>query len=328
MKKMILFTITMLCLSGCTTSNQEIVSETNNQQLEDEIIKDFNEVLGIGINSNNFPDKEFTKYIKNNIDVDNNNYLSNEEIEITKSIIISDNSNIKNLDGLNYFTKLNNLVIENVPLTNIDIVGLCELQTLQLNHIPIHFLDISNNQKLERIDISDTNIEYIDLNSSNEIFEVNISDLNNNMTLDITNCKYLKDNMYYLFDNVRGHMLDNQTIYDGFINISKINDNYINIINDNKILIHYFYFTKQISSNGYASGYDKYTYGQGKYNTENKLFSTYDEAYDYGFNGNKWFNILQHYYINGEACEMYECVSILEPCKYSYEVIVYDEQPF
>jgi len=73
----------------------------------------------IAINSSNFPDKAFRKYIKSNFDDNNDGKL--DHYKTTKTINIPKKYKVKNLKGIEYFTNLKSLTVNNGKLKTVNL---------------------------------------------------------------------------------------------------------------------------------------------------------------------------------------------------------------
>lgn len=324
MKKIALFLIMLFLVSSCT-NNTNSITEINDDNAIDQttstqenIIKDYDEELGVGINQNNFPDEEFIKYIKKNIDIDDNNYLSEDEIEKTTIISIENNDRIKNLNGLQFFSNLSELkCFYCLNLQDVDLTKLNKLEKLSISVTKIDNIDLSNNKNLADVDLSGDFTKKIVPYSNATPFNIHIfPSYEENCSIDVSNCPFLRDLIkkgyenYYDGTNIIGIDFTSEVLSDGY---------YYEIILDNQIVKHNCMKNNE---------YHRYTYGNGINKVVNTSFNTYDEAFDYGFNGNKWFEIVTHPYKDGTECTLKDCWTNPESCTYRYEVIVYDEQPF
>lgn len=319
----VFFIFLLILLVGCNTStnidNNQI--DFDQDSTDNDIIKDYDDALGVGINTNNFPDPEFINYIIENIDTNKDNYLSNDEINNTKSIKIEDNNNIEDLDGIQTFTNLEELVCYDCEkLSRINTMKLEKLKTLKLCYIPLSTIDLSRNLQLEDVGFLDTFVESIVLYSKADIINMFIRQPSVNSTIDITNCPYYTNNI----KNIMCARNQNDLVID----LELFTDKFVNVVNNNTIIKHVDLSVDV--SNVEDAGKKIYILGQGINSIKNSLFSTYDEAYNYGFDGNNWFQIYEHKYkddLSGDAL-LEACWMKPSSCTYSYEVIVYDEQPF
>jgi hypothetical protein len=88
---------------------------------------------------------------------------------------------IKNLDGIEYFTKLQSLYVSGNPqLTSIDISKNTELRSLVVNS-PLTSIDVSNNTKLLSLGITNTSIKSLDVSKNTQLTTLNVP--NNPLTL-------------------------------------------------------------------------------------------------------------------------------------------------
>ena len=75
---------------------------------------------GIAVDKNNFPDKNFRKYVSENCDTDGSGYLSDSEIRAVTKMDVS-RSSISDMKGIEYFTELERLFCDHNDLTSIDV---------------------------------------------------------------------------------------------------------------------------------------------------------------------------------------------------------------
>ncbi len=117
------------------------------------------------------------------------NFVLTSNINSLLEIFIM-NSNISDLTGIEDFTALEHLQIDNNNITNLDISQLSKLRTLVANNNNISNLDISKNLLLENIFLDNNFLN--DLDISKNLLLANISFINNNISsLDFTNHKDL-----------------------------------------------------------------------------------------------------------------------------------------
>ena len=113
----------------------------------------------IEINEDNFPDAAFRAYITK-FDTDKNNSLSQKEIESVTEIDVSSDTygvaqKISSLQGIKYFTNLEELSCSNHDLSELDVSALKKLKRLYCSNNPkICSLDVSQNTKLETLSCS------------------------------------------------------------------------------------------------------------------------------------------------------------------------------
>ena len=106
-------------------------------------VKPVNADSGVAINSNNFPDEKFRKYVAEECDENRNNYLSDEEINGVTAINVWDYS-ISSLKGIEYFTALEELDCSDNQITSLDVSKNTALTTLYCTHNKLTNLNVSN----------------------------------------------------------------------------------------------------------------------------------------------------------------------------------------
>ena len=164
------------------------------------------EVAGIPINEDNFPDAIFRSYVAENFD-DGDGYLSDEEIRAVTYISVN-NMGISSLDGVEFFTGImslscdgNNITSLNLDnprlsffncnnnnMTSLNVENLPRLQVLSCIDNQLTTLDISHNTMISTLGCSNNQITELVLGN-----KVNYVECTNNpiQSLDIRLNKYL-----------------------------------------------------------------------------------------------------------------------------------------
>lgn len=158
------------------TLEQEVETEGNEENVEEDgevLVNDKAEVVPFGaeedgsvaINELNFPDDEFRSYISQNFDSDGDGKLSTTERVSVRQITIYNNSNLKSLEGIRYFTSLTDIYCSGNKITELDLTGLRELgQVYCMSNeitemvldgcVDLHTLDCSSN-RITELDVSE-----------------------------------------------------------------------------------------------------------------------------------------------------------------------------
>lgn len=140
------------------------------------------EVDGIKIDEDSFPDKYFRKYVLLKFDSDKDEYLSDEEISKVKSIIITyenkDAINIESIEGIEYFSDVRECIINNTHISSANFSSNLELEKLVINNDPnedvkLKKIDISQNTNLEKLILHDCEFE-IDVSHLKKLKELNL----------------------------------------------------------------------------------------------------------------------------------------------------------
>lgn len=121
----------------------------------------------ININETNFPDKEFRDWIKTHIIGADNDVLTPDEISNITRIDVSNESEIKNLKGIEHFTALKGLYCHNTGITTLDVSNNKQLTLLYCYNTGITTLDVSNNKQLIDLYCTNTPLAFLKLGSLN-----------------------------------------------------------------------------------------------------------------------------------------------------------------
>lgn len=151
----------------------------------------------VSINVKNFPDSAFREYVKTEFDKNGNDVLSVAEIEAATRIVITGNTQIKSVKGIEYFTSLLELYcwetsIESLDLTSnkrltfincadnqnlitLNIIGLEELEELNLGNTGIKDLKVKSKKNLKVLSAWGTEIDELDVSGNSELESLDCS---------------------------------------------------------------------------------------------------------------------------------------------------------
>ncbi len=161
-------------------------------------IEPYGEVM---LNSTNFPDANFLKYIKNaGFDADGDGKLSAAEISNVKKIDCSEKS-ISNLKGIAYFMDLTELLCYSNQLTSLDVSRNTVLARLDCHANQLASLDMSMNMNaaLKRLDCHSNLLTSLNVNSHTALTELDCHanlltglDVSSHTVLTELDCNYNK----------------------------------------------------------------------------------------------------------------------------------------
>ena len=128
----------------------------------------------VKINSTNFPDKGFRKYISENIDLNKDGVLSKSEIKSVKTICLSYTSEeygytCKSLTGINIFTELQTLECSWNKLTKLDVSKNSKLEYLSCSDNKLTKLDVSKNTKLVELDCGSNKLTKLNISKNSKL---------------------------------------------------------------------------------------------------------------------------------------------------------------
>ena len=116
----------------------------------------------IAIDASNFPDPNFRAYVKEKLDTDNNNCLSESEREAVKKINVW-GKGIETLEGIEYFPKLETLYCYNNQLTELDVSKNTALLDLACGGNNLTSLEVSKNIALQELSCRENNLTSLDM---------------------------------------------------------------------------------------------------------------------------------------------------------------------
>ncbi len=148
------------------------------------------------IDDKNFPDRVFRAYIQNDIDTDNNGFLSEEEIAaVTELLIYGLNPAIADMTGIEYFTSLQTLNFRDNKVTKLDVSKNTELTNLKCDGNQLSTLDVSHNTKLDYLNCNNNQLTTLDVSNNLELTtlycnnnQLTTLDVSHNTKLDYLNC--------------------------------------------------------------------------------------------------------------------------------------------
>ena len=116
------------------------------------------------INKNSFNEYFWETYIKD-FDKDNNDTLSDQEISNITELDMSGDSNLKNVNGIEYLTSLTKLDCSNTQIESLDTNRLSNLTSLDCSNTQIESLETGSLVRLNSLDCSNTQITTLETGS-------------------------------------------------------------------------------------------------------------------------------------------------------------------
>lgn len=186
--KVIVLLATLL-FSGCSKSEEKA----------DELIA-VDEIEGVAINEKSFPDDVFRDYVKEELDLNDDNVLSDNEISEIDTIILDGIKEpkyreIKSIVGIEYFSELKDFRLFDSNITNADFGGNKNLLSVYLWGECLADINIENNLKLEEISIKNGKIKELDISNKTELKKLDLTgchieriDLSENNKLEQLDC--------------------------------------------------------------------------------------------------------------------------------------------
>lgn len=125
----------------------------------------------IALTAEFFPDAAFRAYLAEEVDEDGDSILSDWERRRTTSMFCV-SEGIASLEGIQYFTALEDLVCFDNQLTELDVSGCPHLVTLNCDGNQLTELDVSGNPRLESLDCSGNPLTRLTLGSQENLAEL------------------------------------------------------------------------------------------------------------------------------------------------------------
>lgn len=120
------------------------------------------------IDEKHFPDSIFREYVSAEFDVNEDGYLSINEIGNVKEIDVN-GTGIKDMTGIKYLTELKSLACGENELTSLNIRANKKLETLYCQSNKIKELDISNNTELAYLFCGNNQLRSIDISKNTKL---------------------------------------------------------------------------------------------------------------------------------------------------------------
>ena len=188
----------------------------------------------VKLDSTNFPDANFRKFVADQFDKNKDGTLSSKEISSAETFKYSGKEiSIKSLKGIEYLTSLNYLSIYNGEFSSIDLSkntkleyisisdeklesinlgNLKEVTSLYLYQTNIKSLDVTKLTKLEKLAARSLRMTEIDLSHNRELKELDVVYPNERpqiKSLDLSNCPKLEKALFFITS------LENLTVASG-----------------------------------------------------------------------------------------------------------------
>lgn len=119
----------------------------------------------VEINSTNFPDQDFLQYVKDNIDTEKDDKLSQAERDAVTKISIT-NTNCTDLTGIAYFANLTELNCYHNQLTTLDVSKNAKLRILKCYNNGMEKLNLGDITHLTLLNCDDNNLTELDVSKN------------------------------------------------------------------------------------------------------------------------------------------------------------------
>ena len=139
---------------------------------------------GVAIDDTNFPDANFCSFVASSFDKDNDNYLSDTEINAAENINCA-KKGISDLTGISHFTALKSLKCFNNQLTALDVSKNTALTYLDCDYNQLTALDVSKNVALTKLHCWGNSLTKLDVSKNTALTSLDCG-ANQLTTLDVS----------------------------------------------------------------------------------------------------------------------------------------------
>lgn len=127
----------------------------------------------IEINETNFPDKNFREFVLDRLDYEHDGKLTESEISNTTQIWWqTTDPRVSDLTGIEYFTELKDLFVENHNLTKLDVSKLTKLENLRCDGNRLTSLNVSGCTKLKDLYCDDNKLTSLDVSGLTSLYSI------------------------------------------------------------------------------------------------------------------------------------------------------------
>ena len=139
---------------------------------------------GVAIDNTNFPDANFRSFVASSFDEDNDNYLSDTEINAAENINCA-KKGISDLTGISHFTALKSLKCFNNQLTALDVSKNTALTYLDCDYNQLTALDVRKNEALTKLHCWGNSLTKLDVSKNTALTSLDCG-ANQLTTLDVS----------------------------------------------------------------------------------------------------------------------------------------------
>lgn len=137
----------------------------------------------VKIDTQNFPDETFRKYVTQHFDSNKDDALSPEEIAAAKTVNLADNDSVESVRGIELLPALTEINVSGTAISGIDVTKNPELKKLNASmcytfdedynmDYLLTSIDVTKNPKLEYLDITYSKIDKLDVSKNPNLEEL------------------------------------------------------------------------------------------------------------------------------------------------------------
>ena len=125
---------------------------------------------GVPIDAAHFPDENFRQYVSKSWDSNSDGYLSDNEADACN--YLSCPSDVKDMTGVEYFSKLTSIYVWGGQLAKLDVSKNTALRTLNVSNTQLTSLDLSKNTELNKLICTNNKLTSLNISANTALWEL------------------------------------------------------------------------------------------------------------------------------------------------------------
>ncbi|MDQ0360772.1 hypothetical protein [Breznakia pachnodae] len=128
----------------------------------------------IKVDEANFPDTVFRNFILENVNIDQNGYTTQQELDTIEEIDLKSRG-ITSLKGIEHLTQLSNLYVQDNDIKSVDLSKNLNLYNLYIGDNDLTSIDVSAITGLGALSVADNEITTIDVSNNPNLYSLDVS---------------------------------------------------------------------------------------------------------------------------------------------------------
>jgi hypothetical protein len=162
----------LLALFLCLSATSQIVN------IPDAVFKNL-------LISTNVTDTTGNGSVNADIDLNNDGEIQRSEADVVTNLFLGFNTNITSLEGVQFFTNLEKLIVNNSQVAFVPILTITSLENISLSDNQITSIDVTNLPNLKNLFLFNNQVSSIDVSNCPLLFQLSLGD-NNISSLDVS----------------------------------------------------------------------------------------------------------------------------------------------